>query len=131
MRDTIKKMRTLRFAAILLIFSATAMLASSCQWYVQGEIDKNTANLAKLRVGMSKDEVRQIMGDPDPKEAYNTDKVWFYYTRTRWQDGAATTDECTPVVFDEDSRLAGWGDQYYKANCEFTTWPSMNKSKAK
>lgn len=120
-------MKPLRLAAILFAACALAALVSSCQWFVQGEIDRNTENLAKLRVGMSKDEVKGVMGEPLTKESYNIPNVWFYYTRPRWQDGVATRDECTPVVFDEDGQLAGWGNQYYKANYEFTTWPAMGK----
>ena len=119
--------RPLRFAALLCAICALASLLCSCQWYVQGEVDRNTENLAKLRVGMNKAEVKQIMGEPLTNEVYNKPDVWFYYTHPRWQDGAATSDECTPVVFDEDGQLVGWGSQYYKANYEFTTWSASKK----
>lgn len=123
-RSLIEMLKPARLAAAVFALMALALL-SSCQWFVQDEIDRNAANLSKLRVGMTKEEARQIMGEPLVKEAYNSPNLWFYYVRPRWQDGAATKDECAPLVFDEDGLLAGWGQDYYKAHCEFTTWPAI------
>jgi outer membrane protein assembly factor BamE (lipoprotein component of BamABCDE complex) len=114
---------SLRTAFAALACLALALFACSCQYFVQDEMDRNKSNLAKLRVGMDKAEVKEIMGEPLIKEVYDTPDVWYYYVQPRWQDGAATRDECAPVVFDEDGRLAGWGKEYYKANCEFNMWP--------
>ena len=128
-----EKSKILRLFAIASCFGALAFLSCSCEWYdyiweptIRGEMDRNKANLAKLRVGMSKEEVKAVMGEP-LKEKFCTDRVWYYYSEPRWQDGAATHDECTPLVFDEDGFLAGWGVKYYKDNYEFNMWPGANE----
>lgn len=70
-------------------------------------------NLAKLQVGMTKAEVRSIMGEPLVDQVYNTKNAWFYFTQVKWSDGSITRDECTPVFFLDD-KLVGWGQQEYK-----------------
>ena len=91
--------------AICLIFPL-----SSCNYSI---LEKNNRNLTKLKVGMSKEEVLSIMGDPLVNEVYNTDNVWYYFTEVKWSDGMITRDEATPVFF-KDEKLAGWGQQEYK-----------------
>ena len=86
------------------------------------EIFRNRENLAKLRTKMTKDEVLQIMGEPIKGEVYCEDNVWWYYTRTRWNDFVTTRDECTPVVFDEDGLVAGWGITYYRNQIGYVQW---------
>ena len=117
--------KALGYASLLFALGFVLLAGSACEYYVKDEMDRNKENLAKLRIGMTKAEVKQIMGEPLIKEVYNKPDVWYYYERPRWQDGSATRDECTPVVFDEDGRLAGYGKEYYKTNYEFNTWPSL------
>ncbi len=69
-------------------------------------------NSKKLRVGMTKEEVLAVMGEPLTEEAFCRPNIWFYYERTVWADGLTTEDECMPLVF-IDGRLAGWGNAYY------------------
>ncbi len=124
-----------RLLGALCLASLTLFFVSACQWAQDGwdavwecgiksEMNRNAANLAKLRVGMSKEEVRKIMGEP-VAGCYEKPNVWYYYLRPRWQDFAVTRDECAPVVFDDDGFLVGWGSEYYKANYEFSTWAAM------
>ena len=119
-------------AASLPLVSACALvdrdksILSPVMWSV---IDTNRENLKKLRKGMTKDEVRKIMGIPMVEQVYNTPDHWFYYTRTRWSDGMATRDECTPLVFNEDGMLIGWGVQFYKANYSLTSWSERSIEK--
>ncbi len=77
------------------------------------ERELNNANLVKLKEGMTKDDVVEIMGDPLENEAYNKKDLWFYYTGAKWSDGNRTSDECTPLVFEND-KLVGWGQDFYK-----------------
>ncbi len=109
----------LALTASCAIFDRDKSLYSPSMWPV---IDQNRDNLKKLKTGMTKDEVRKIMGDPLADQVYATSDHWWYYTRTRWSDGRATRDECTPVVFGEDEKLAGWGVDYYKVNYSFVGW---------
>ena len=72
----------------------------------------NFENSAKLRVGMTKEQVLAVMGKPLDAVFAKPD-VWYYYIETRWHDGQETIDECMPVVF-KNGKLAGWGNDYYK-----------------
>ena len=84
-------------------------MAGGCAWQ---EAAENLERSAALRIGMTKDDVLRIMGEPERNEIYSTPDVWFYYVRPVWIDGLATEDECMPLVF-RDGKLAGWGDEYY------------------
>jgi len=63
---------------------------------------------------MSKSEVLKVMGEPLRDEIYNTDDVWYYFTESKWSDGMMTRDECTPLFFDKQGSLLGWGQKEYK-----------------
>ena len=82
---------------------------SSCFY---AEIERNQKNLAKIRKGMTKKQVLEIMGEPVKGEAYCTDNVFFYYTQQSWMDGMVMRDECTPIAFDEFGRVIGWGPDF-------------------
>ena len=100
-------------------FDKDKSILSPIMW---DEIDRNRENLKKLRVGMTRDEVLKIMGEPMKDQVYCSSKHWFYYTRTRWSDGMATRDECTPLIFSDDGLLLGWGLEYYKATYSLAVW---------
>ena len=85
------------------------LVLSSCFY---AEIARNQKNLAKIRKGMTKKQVLEIMGEPVKGESYCTDKVFFYYTRQSWMDGMVMRDECTPIAFDEFDRVIGWGPNF-------------------
>ena len=93
---------------LLIIFS---FFLASCAVY--RETAKNRENVAKLKKGMTKEEVISIMGEPIKDEVYCKPNVLFYYTETKWSDGNVTSDECTPLVFDKD-KLLGAGADFYK-----------------
>ena len=92
----------------VLIIAAVGSMLSGCGYFAQFD---NFENSTKLRVGMSKEQVRQIMGEP-VNEVYCKPDLWFYYINTQWHDGLITRDECMPLVFRE-GKLAGWGNEYY------------------
>ena len=66
----------------------------------------------QLRVGMTKTQVLEIMGDPLSDEVFCQPNVWYYYIDPVWMDGLITEDECLPLVFAE-GRLVGWGRKFY------------------
>ena len=101
------------------LFDKDKSILSPAMWSV---IDQNRENLKKIRVGMTKNEVLKIMGEPMKDQVYSTSNHWFYYTRTRWSDGMATRDECTPLIFSDDGLLLGWGLEYYKASYSLAVW---------
>lgn len=139
----IKSIMKNRFSKLLLLIGAVALsgLFSGCiafdrdtsmlaphKW---SEIKRNRINLGKLRVKMTKQEVLEIMGEPLKGEIFCNDKVWWYYTRTCWNDFMTTRDECTPVVFGEDDDLVeGWGVTYYRNNYDYRLWPNKVTEKA-
>ena len=126
MKNRISKLLLIAAAAVLsgllsgcaVIDPDTSMLAPH-KW---DEIYKNRENLNKLRVKMTKDEVLQIMGEPIQGEAFCEDNVWWYYTRTCWTDYVTTRDECTPVVFDKEEKVEGFGTTYFRTHYDYMSW---------
>lgn len=82
----------------------------------------NRQKINQLRIGMTKEQVKKIMGEPLSKESYATPRVWYYYTKNQWFDGAVTRDETTPVVFNDDGVLEGWGTEYLNDHYKFGNW---------
>ncbi|WP_041411021.1 DUF3192 domain-containing protein [Shewanella pealeana] len=78
--------------------------------------EKNRANLSKISLGMSKDQVVTLMGTADFNEAYVQQNkevyVLFYRTQRTHGDGKTTKDECTPVVISNNT-VVGWGEMAY------------------
>ena len=85
-----------------------SILLSGCGYWSKSE---NFENSSRLRVGMTKAQVLEIMGEP-LDENFSKPDVWYYYIETRWHDGQNTIDECMPLVFKND-KLTGWGNAYY------------------
>lgn len=85
---------------------------------VQKTIKKNNAALMKLSAGMSQNEVRNIMGEPKRSEGYPWGSAWLYRTAmTKGIEGGiyGTTDsDFTPVMFDKNGILQGWGRNYFE-----------------
>jgi outer membrane protein assembly factor BamE (lipoprotein component of BamABCDE complex) len=79
---------------------------------------QNQKNLMQLKKGLVKEEVINVMGQPNFHEAYeslygNTFIILYYHTHRNRFDGKITKDECTPVVIKND-KLVGWGDDFYE-----------------
>ena len=112
-------MKTGEKTAFLLLL---LIIIASCASQTKDALNRD--NLMKLELGMTKEQVIQIMGKPDFTEAYQkpggVSETFFYYTKTRrvdtyrrWPDENIQKDECTPVVF-EGGKLIGWGDEFYQ-----------------
>jgi hypothetical protein len=84
--------------------------------------EKNRQALMNLSVGMSYDEVRAVMGEPQMVEGYPNETVWYYRTGTTGlvsgtggmqglpdRPSRGTDINFTPLVFDERHRLMAWG----------------------
>ena len=106
------------FSGCAVIDPDTSLLAPH-KW---DEISRNRENLAKLRVKMTKEDVLSVMGEPIKGEVYCEDNIWWYYTRTRRADFMTTRDECTPVVFDENGKVEGWGSSYFRTHYDYAAW---------
>ena len=105
---------------------------------------ENRQHVTQLSVGMTKQEVTELMGtktatdevfvgllnggtikttvnNPYRSETLQgKDKVFevhYYYTDVKKQDGAVTDDELTPVVFD-NGKVIGWGWGFLQDNTQ-------------
>lgn len=110
--------RVFRFSFL----AGIALFCSSCEYCNWGYWDAKAgkAKLDALRVGMTKQEVIDTVGEPLRDEIFNKPEVWYYYTDLKWSDGRISSDECTPLVF-KNGRLAGWGNDYLKDKVKFVT----------
>ena len=100
-----------------LFIIALALLLISCATS-RHVMDKNNKALLSLEIGMSKQQVLEVMGDPDLNEAYKSlhgksVAIFFYYTERKSRDHVIIKDETTPVVF-EKGELIGWGSEFYE-----------------
>ena len=105
------KKNFLTYAALL---SAAALLltVAGCCLTPWGVIRRNVENSRSLRVGMTKGEVLEIMGEPIRDESFCKPDLWYYYIDMVWGDGLVTEEECMPLVF-ENGKLIGWGNDFY------------------
>lgn len=131
----------MRQITLVCVMIMTAVFCSGCPFYfnkesmtlawnpqyqpLTSEIEdsRNIYNLKKLQKGMTREDVYTIMGMPDLYDMYETvDRdylaVFYYYTYTRVDDGAAAKNECTPVVI-RNGKLVGWGNEFLKKQKEF------------
>jgi outer membrane protein assembly factor BamE (lipoprotein component of BamABCDE complex) len=90
------------------LFCVISALFCGCSFK---EINRNLDNSRKLRVGMTKEQVLGIMGEPLRDVYFHEENVWYYFVRINWYDCLYTRDECMPLVFEND-KLAGWGNEY-------------------
>ncbi len=83
---------------------------------VQRAIKRNNNNLMELKAGMSKEQVRSIMRDPERSEGYPWGSAWLYRTAiTKGISGGiyGTVDsDYIPVVFNDEGNLVGWGRNF-------------------
>ncbi|OGV31020.1 MAG: hypothetical protein A2020_00090 [Lentisphaerae bacterium GWF2_45_14] len=113
----------MRFFLKIIFAVLLTVIVSSCEYcnwaYFEGEDTR--AKLSNVRIGMTKQEVLDLMGEPLKNEKFNKPDIWFYYTNVRWGDSLTVREESTPVVFSE-GRVVGWGNDYYKTEYEFKDW---------
>ena len=109
----------IRHMILIVVCAALAALTVSCGYF---QAMHQRGKLEDIRVGMTKDQVVEIAGEPLNKELYSTDNYWFYYTSPKWYDGLVTQDECTPFLFDDEGVLQGWGNRYFREQGILSVW---------
>jgi len=93
----------------------------------------NRRNIKKITVGMTKQQVLDMMGYDYAEEGalrvnnpYSAETMWgenktldvyYYYTDIERADTAITSIELTPLVF-EDGLLVGWGWDYLQGSID-------------
>ncbi len=80
---------------------------------VQSEISRNNKNLMTLRIGMTQEQVQQHMGQPERSEGYQWGSAWLYRTAMTSGIYGTSDSDFTPVVFDENGKLVGWGRNFF------------------
>lgn len=103
---------TMKNLVLFLTVFSLGLALSGCSNTGYFAARRNLQNSAGLRVGMTKAQVIEVMGEPVTGEDYCRPDVWFYYIDPQWYDGLTTQDECMPLVF-KDGKLLGWGNEYY------------------
>ena len=117
---------------VLLGIGCVALLLAGCtsgagefQWRYHEDYtlsEKNRQALMNLSVGMSPDEVRAVMGEPQMVDQYPSDTIWYYRTGTAGvvsatgglpdlpaRAGRGADINFTPLVFNDQQRLMAWG----------------------
>lgn len=80
---------------------------------IQSEISLNNQNLLTLKIGMRQGQVQQHMGQPERSEGYEWGSAWLYRTAMTSGVYGTTDSDFTPVVFDENGKLVGWGRNFF------------------
>ena len=108
------RMKTRFFSAVALLAGALVLTAGvgGCALTPWGIVQRNIENSRNLRVGMTKEQVLEVMGEPIRNEKFCNPNVWYYYIEMVWGDGLTTEDECMPLVF-ENGKLIGWGNDFW------------------
>ncbi len=80
---------------------------------VQSTISENNQKLLSMKIGMTQEETRALMGWPERSEGYEWGMAWLYRTAmTSGIYGTADSD-FTPIVFDRNGKVVGWGRNFF------------------
>ena len=91
----------------VIVMSMVAVFLTGCYLYSL-QAPRNRDNLNKLEVGMTKEQILQIMGKPYRREAEGQDEWLLYVTEAPLQRDS----DLTPLLI-EDGKLVGWGKNYW------------------
>lgn len=103
----------------LFLFVFVILISCSTSLIKTGAIsDQNIINISSLQVGMTQDQVLEIMGSPYKTEVKTFNnvnyEVWYYITEpTILGQTQLITRNFTPLVF-VSNQLKGWGRNFYK-----------------
>lgn len=99
--------------------AAFAAVLAGCGMVRDAMIPDTRANLTKLELGMTREQVIALLGEPRSKEASDGVEYFMYRTEPPVQGrdvyGVASVGndrEVTPVAF-KDGRVIGWGRNFY------------------
>jgi hypothetical protein len=106
------------FIALFLVGCVGSPIHSTVKYStVKSKINRNNNNLLKMKRGMTIEETKKIMGKPDRSEGYNWGSAWLYRTAmTKGIEGGIYGEidaDFTPIVFDKNSKVIGWGRNFF------------------
>ena len=109
-----KRMLLISIAISFFIVSVWTCAGSPIR--TQWEAERNRLNMLQLKIGMSKEQVHALMGNPYKTESYQiegkTIEFWLYLTEGKDSYGTLRDSNFTPLAF-ENNTLTGWGRNYY------------------
>lgn len=80
---------------------------------VQSIIKQNNENLLLMKIGMTQKETRELMGAPERSEGYVWGSAWLYRTAMTSGIYGTSDSDFTPIVFDPDGKVVGWGRNFF------------------
>lgn len=109
-----KRLSLLSLLSILLLGCVGSPVHETVKYNsIQGKIIRNNKGLLNISVGMKRHEIQALIGDPERNEGYHWGSAWLYRTAmTSGVYGTADSD-FTPVVFDQNGILLGWGRNFF------------------
>lgn len=106
-------MKKLIWLFIIVVLLSGCASSSVMPW----GIEKARNNLMKLELGMSKQEVIDIMGMPYNREAYSTPdgQLDFLIYLTKYTDSGSIPDSDTTPICLLNGKVTGWGRNFYES----------------
>ena len=93
---------------VVFLVSVALLFFSGC-WVASGlKAADNRDRLNQLEVGMTKDQVKSIMGNPYKREAMGEDEWWLYLSEST----GGYYKEYMPIGFNKGI-VVGWGRNFY------------------
>jgi len=94
---------------VLAALAAAAVLAG-CGFVSTVKSSMRNDDLMKIQVGMSREDVIRVMGEPQKREMYGREEYLLYQTAN--EPFAPESANYTPIAI-LNGRVAGWGRNYY------------------
>ncbi len=80
---------------------------------VQSSIKSNNEQLLYMKIGMTPEETKKLMGPPERSEGYAWGSAWLYRTAMTSGIYGTSDSDFTPIIFDSYGKVAGWGRNYF------------------
>lgn len=116
---------------MLFVLAALAALLSGCLTVYKAEIQQGNVvtqeMIDKLKPGMTRSQVRFILGTPLVTDPFHQDRWDYYYYLQRANETAGETQRLT-VIFKKDVLVAVQGDTRIKAGNTATNVPAAKPS---
>lgn len=93
---------------------AAPMTLSGCIFIHEMQVDSTRENLDRLRLGMTSQEARDVMGTPWKVDRYisGNSKIEVLYYKTQIIRNSETEEEEMTPIFLKDGKVIGWGNRF-------------------